>query len=109
MAAANTFTGMPFIIQTSMTTTYKNTTGTGAPVNNLSIYPLVIEYFNPQTAGNTVSIVDANGNLLFNCEAETTTQSQYFKIADQTRWQDFKVTMTNSSTTNDQVYIWYKT
>lgn len=98
---ANDFTRLPIVLTTTMGATYRNS----SPPNVLSIYPEIIFWLQPSTAGHTFVIGDPAGNTIFTGYCEANNQSQYFAVAPATRWFDWQLTTLASGT----LYIWFKT
>jgi hypothetical protein len=97
---ANTWNS-PFILDTVMSNTYRNTVG---PVNNLSIFPLRVYWLNPSNIGDTFQFVDPNGVVIFEGRCEVANQSQYFDVANPDKWIDWKLGTLSSG----KIELYYK-
>jgi hypothetical protein len=82
---ANNFTSNPIILDTVMASGYQATI-LGVP-NNLKLYPRVIHWDAPTTAGHQFEIDDAVvGNILFKATCRANNQGEYYEVADGVRW-----------------------
>ena len=91
----------PIIIMAAMAASYKSATATQGPTGLGAFTYLLIEkiyWYDPITAGDTVTIVDPiTGALLLGCRCESAGISQVFDwTAKPKRWQDFVVNQISS-------------
>lgn len=97
----NNFSNSPMILDSVMPSTYRNS----SPVNNLSVYPLRIYWFNPATIGDTFQFQAPDGSDLFDGRCEAAGQSQYFDVAPGTEWKDWKL----ATLASGKLYLYFKT
>ena len=100
---ANSYLQNPVIINTAMASDYKALTATVGAGGLGTFSTLLIEkiyWYNPITAGDTVSITDPNtGNILLNLRCEVVDQSQVVDwTAKPKRWRNFIVGQISSGT-----------
>jgi hypothetical protein len=99
---ANNFTSLPIILDTVMASGYELL----SPPNTLDLYPRLIHWDNPTTAGHVFEIDDKDSNILFRATCRANGQGEYFDIAEGVRWAGlWKLTTLDSGV----LYIYYAT
>lgn len=101
---ANDLTSNPLVLDTVMVGGYQ--AQVPAPPNNLMIYPRVIHWDAPTTAGHQFEIDDSLGNILFKATCKANGQGEYFEVADGVRWEDLWELVTLQS---GILYIYFTT
>jgi len=102
---SNILTGSPLVINSVMSSGYPDDPDNPAP-NRLDIYPQIIQWDKPTTAGHQLEIDDGSGNVLFRAVAPANGEGGYFKLAKGIRWEElWRVSVLQSG----QVRIYYKT
>lgn len=102
---SNNFASNPIILDGVMASGYQ-TVIAGVP-NNLKVYPRVIHWDAPTTAGHQITIIDnVVGNTLFNATCRVNNQGEYYEVADGVRWPaQWRLTVLGSGI----VYIYFTT
>lgn len=101
---ANDLSSNPLILDSVMADGYQDSTP--PPPNGLMIYPRVIHWDAPTTAGDVFEIDDSLGNILFKATAKANGQGEYFEVADGVRWEDLWQLVTLDS---GVLYIYFTT
>lgn len=101
---ANNLQNNPIVLDAVMAAGYQDSVP--APPNGFMIYPRIIHWDNPTTAGHQFRIDDAGGNILFTATAKAAGQGEYFDVAEGVRWPDLWKLVTLQS---GVLYIYFTT
>jgi len=99
---SNSFARNPIVLDSVMASGYEDS----SPPNNLDIYPRVIRWIAPTTAGHQFEIDDKDGNLLFKATCTANGVDQEFQVAEGTRWAGLWKLITLQSGT---IYLYFST